>query len=86
MFVRGVVQHEVQEHPDAALVGLVEQGAEVFEGAEYGVYARIVRDIVTQVGHRGWVDRGDPERVNAQVLEVVQPPEDAPEVTDAVTV
>ena len=50
---------------------------EVGEAAEERVDVRVVGDVVAEVGHRRAEDRRQPDRVDAQPLEVVQAVEDA---------
>jgi hypothetical protein len=46
----------------------------------------VVGHIVAVVGHGAGVDRADPEQVDAQVGQVIQPLDDAGQVADAVAV
>ena len=46
---------------------------------------QVVRDVVAAVAERGLVDGQQPDAVDAQPLEIVQPGGEAPDVTGAVT-
>ncbi len=48
--------------------------------------ADIVGHVIAEIVHRGGVDRGEPDGVNVQALDVVQPLADAVQVADAVAV
>jgi len=50
------------------------------------VDGRVVRDVVAEVGKRRGVDGGEPERVDAEPDEVLEPLRDSPQVSDAVAV
>jgi len=83
---RRVVGHQVEDHPQAARVGLVHQLVGVGQAAEQRVDRAVVGDVVAGVGLRGGVERRHPDRVHAQLHEVVQPARHAGEVAEAVTV
>ena len=83
---RCVAGDEVEQHLQAALVGRRHQPVEVGQRAEHRVDVRIVGHVVAEVGQRRWVERRDPERVDAQPRQVVEPRGDAREVPDAVVV
>ena len=86
MAVRGVVRHEVQQHPQAAPMRLGDQRVEVGEGAEARVDVAVVGDVVPPVGHRRGVDRRQPEGVDAEPLQVVEPRQQAAQVAPTVAV
>jgi hypothetical protein len=67
-------------------VRLVEELVDVGEGAEGGVDVLVVADVVAVVVLRTRVDGGEPDDVDAQRLQVVEPVDDASQVTDSVTV
>ena len=59
---------------------------EVRQRAEGRVDVAVVGDVVAEVGHRRAVERRQPDAVDAEPLQVGQPPPDALEVTGAVAV
>jgi hypothetical protein len=86
VLVRGVVHDEVDDHADAAGVGLAEQDREVVDVAELGQHRGVVADVVAAVTQRGGEERRQPEAVDAEPLQVVQLVDHAAEVADAVGV
>ena len=82
----GVVGHQVHRHLDAPCVRRLDQPVQRRHPAEERVDVARVGDVVAVVGHRRHHHRVQPDRVDAQRLEVVQPGGDAVEVTDAVAV
>ena len=86
VLVGGVVGHPVEQHADVARVGVGEQAVEGGEVAEQRVDVAVVGDVVAEVGHRRAVDRRQPERVDAEPLQVVEARAHALEVADAVAV
>ena len=67
VLVGGVVGHQVDDHPQAELVGLRDQRVGVGERAEERVDVAVVGDVVAVVVLRRGVERRDPERVDAEV-------------------
>jgi hypothetical protein len=59
---------------------------EVLEGAELGVDGLVVADVVSVVALWRGEDRGQPDRVDAQVVEVVEVADEPAQVPDPVAV
>ena len=86
VLVAGVVDDEVHDQPHPAPVQLGDQLVELRQRAEQRVDVLVVADVVAVVGLRRGVDRREPQDVDAEVGQVVQPLQDAAEVADAVAV
>ena len=86
VLVGGVVDHELGDHLEAPRVGAREKGAEVGERAELGVDGAVVGDVVPVVAEGRRVHGQQPDAVDAEVLQVVQPGHEAREVPHAVPV
>ena len=86
MLVRGVGNHQVDHHLQAQLVGLGRQGVEIGECSEERVHILVVRDVVSEVCHRGCEEGRQPDRVNAKGRNVVEPFCNAVEIADTVAV
>jgi hypothetical protein len=84
--IRGVVQREVDDDPHVALVRLGDQLLELVEGAELGQDRLVVGDVISTVAQRRGEERREPERVDAQPLQVVESRDEAAEVAGAVTI
>ena len=84
MLVRRVVHDEVGDDPDAALVRLVDEGDEVADVPVVGQHRHEVGDVVAAVAQRRGVDRQQPDAVDAEPLQVVQPGRQPAQVTGAV--
>ena len=82
----GVPGHEVEQHADAAGVRLVEQTPQVLVGAVARCGAVVVAHVVAGVVERGIEAGVDPDRVAAELADMVEPGDDAVEVADAVGV
>ena len=81
-----VVQHEVGDDADAAAVRLLEQVHEVVDRAELGQHGAEVADVVAAVAQGRGVERGQPQAVDAEPLQVVELVGQAAEVARAVAV
>ncbi len=86
MLVRGVVDHQVHDQLHAPGVQPVRQLPQLLERAEDRVHVAVVADVVAVVVLRGRVDRGQPDDVDAEPVQVVELADDAAQVPDAVPV
>jgi hypothetical protein len=86
MLVRSVVDHQFGDHAQAAPVRLVDEIAEVRHRAEGGVDAVIVGDVIAVVASRRRIERQQPQRVHAQILQIVELADQAAEIAHAVAV
>ena len=60
------------------------QRVEILHRAEQRIDAGIIGDVVAEIGHRRGKDRRQPDRVDAERLQIGQPLDDAGDVADAV--
>jgi hypothetical protein len=67
-----VVDHEVGDDAQAALVGGLEEGAHVLGGPVVGVDLQVVGDVVAAVAQRRAVVRQQPDAVDPEPLQVVE--------------
>ena len=86
MPVGGVVDDQVEDHADAAALRLADELDEVARRSEPGGDVVVVGDVVAVVAQRTGVERRQPERVDAQAFEVVEPAGEPLEVAAAVAV
>ena len=83
---RGVVDDEIDDDADPALVRGLDEGAEVLDRAVVGVDAVEVGDVVAAVAERRGVEREQPDAVDAEPLQVVELLLEAAKVARAVVV
>ena len=86
MLVGAVIQDQVENDGNAALFRLGDELFHIGHGAEHGIDGPVVGNVVAIVHLRGLADRRHPDAVNAQILQIVQTGDDAPEVANAVAV
>jgi hypothetical protein len=83
---RRVVHHQVGDDPDAPPVRSVEELDEVIDGAELRQHLIEVADVITAVAQRRIVKRWQPNAVDAQPLQVVDPFGKPAQITESVSV
>jgi hypothetical protein len=83
---RGVVDDEIDDDPDAALLGVVHELDELAERPVLGVDAVEVGDVVAVVPVGRRIERLKPEAGDAEPGEVVEPARQPREVADAVAI
>ena len=86
MLVRGVVDDQLDEDPDAPLVRGVDERLEVVERAVARVDVPVVGDVVAVVFERRGEERQQPEAGDAEPLQVVELLRQPLEIADAVVV
>ena len=86
MRVGGVVDDEVDDDADAALLAAMGEFDEIAERAVARIDAVIIRDVVAVVLAGRRLERHQPDRGDAQPLQIIQPPQQALEIADAVAV
>ncbi len=84
MLVARVVRHPVEHDPDVAPVRLGDEAIELLEVTEDRVDVAVVGDVVAVVDHRRGEHRRQPDRVDAEPLEMIEVRDDPREVADAV--
>src|SRR5215472_13688550 len=86
VLIRSVVGDEIQNDADATMIGFGEQVIEITERAVHGVNVLVVRDVVAEIYLRGRETWGDPDRIDAEVLQVIELGSDAVEIADPIIV
>ncbi|VCU07348.1 hypothetical protein RHODGE_RHODGE_00450 [Rhodoplanes serenus] len=86
MLVGGVVDDQLGDDLEAAPLRLLHEAAEVLHRAEVGIDPPIIGDVVAVVAAGARIERQEPQRGDAEVLEIVELRGQAAEVTDPVVV
>ena len=82
----GVVDHQVHDDLHAPRVGTVQHFFEGFHAAEFGGNVVVVGDVIAAVHPGGGIERGEPDAVAAQRLDIIQLLVDPVQVAHAVAV
>ena len=72
VLIRSMINHQLGDDPDAALVGLVKKMFEVMERTVVRMDAVVIRDIIAVVFQRRGIKRQQPERRDSEILEVIE--------------
>ena len=83
---RRVVEHDVEHDLHTPGMNGVEQAPHVFARPILGGDTEMVRDVVAQILLGALEERGDEQRLDPQILEVVQFLRDPSKITDAITI
>ena len=86
VLVGAVVHHQVHDYVQIPFFCLGQELIHVLHGAETRINRVVVGDVISLIRQRGAVDGRQPDDIHAQFLQVVQLPDDAPEIADAVSV
>jgi len=81
---RGVVKHHVQNHPDAAGMGVRHQRVELLQRAIGWINGGIVRHVVTVIDLRREIEGRQPDGVHAKLLQIIEASGDARQIACAV--
>ena len=83
---RGVVDDQIHNDPDAPLLRLADEPFHVLHGAVLRIDLPVIADIVPVVRVWGLINRTEPDSPHPQLLQVVQPADDARDIPDPVPV
>ncbi len=81
-----MVDDEFDDHPELSTSGFLHETPEILQRTEIGIDVAIVRNIVAVVAAGGGIERQQPERGDAKVLQVVELFGQSGEVADAVVI
>ena len=86
MLVGGVVDDELGDDAQAAPLGFRDEAAEILHRAEIGIDVAVVGDVVAVVAAGRGIERQQPERGDAEILQIVELLGQPGEIADAVIV
>ncbi len=86
MLVRGMVDHQLDDHPHAALMRRRDEAFDIGQRAVVRIDPAIVGDVVAVIQLRRRIERQQPDRVHPQLGDIVQPRDQAREIANAVVV
>ena len=86
MFIGRMVGNKVEDDLEVALVGLLHQSIQVLERPKKRMDVDVVANVITEIRHRGRIDGGEPDGINAEPAEVVQLARNAGNVSHAIAI
>src|SRR3546814_15508728 len=67
-------------------MGRRQQGIEILQRPEARIDAAIVGHVIAEIGHRGGINRGNPDRIDAESDQIIQPLLNAFQIAAAIPV
>ena len=86
VLIRGVVDHQIQQHLEPELVCAVQHFFELVQRSVVGMYVFVIGNVISVIGVGRWIDGAEPDAVHAQALYVFELVIDAVQVADPVPV
>ena len=86
MFVRRVVRYDIDDYLDTGPMRGRSHRIEVIHGTEAWIHVAIVDHVVAAVGQIGWIERRQPDRIDAQLLQIIHLFGDTGDVAQSVAV
>ena len=86
VLVGGVVDDQLGDDAQVAALGFLHEAAEIPHRAEGGIDVAVVGDVVAVVAAGARIERQQPQRGDAEVVQVVEPLGQPGEIADAVAV
>ena len=86
MLIAGVIDDQLDHHLHVALVSGVEECLEIVQRSVGGIDIGVVGDVVAVIAQRRGEEWQKPDAGNAEVLQIVEPREQAGKIADAVAV
>ena len=81
-----MIDHEFGDNAQIAFVRRVEKRAEIIERAEIRIYVKIIGNVVAVVAHRRRIKRQQPDRRDAEFLQIIQLLHEPAEIAHAVAI
>ena len=86
VFIGGVIHDEIHHQLDVPLVQLPQKRIKILHCSKFGHDLFIVTDIISHVRIRRIIHRAQPDRADAQPFQMIQPGDDAGDISDPVAV
>ena len=86
VFVGAVVDHQIHKYVHIAFFRLCDQALHIRHGAEAGIDAVVIGNIIALVGQRRAIAGRQPEDIHTQLFQVIQFADNAGNIPDAVAV
>src|SRR5690242_10423665 len=86
MLVGGVIENEIDEDADTALIRLSDELVPIRERAVFGSDVDVIGDVVSEIEVRGGEEGRNPNCIHAEALQIIKARCDSVEITDAIAV
>src|ERR1700737_428133 len=81
-----MIDHELGDHPQLAALGFLHEAPELMHGAEIGIDAAVVRDVVAVVTPWRGIKRQQPQSRDPELMQIIELLCESDEISDAVAV
>ena len=86
VLVRGVVDHQVDDHPDSALLGRMREFDELTECSVARIDLVVVRNVVAIIATGRGLEGHQPDGGHSKSMKIVEPPHEPGEVPHSVAI
>ena len=86
MLIGGVIQHHFDDDADSPVVGGLEDLPKILQGSVAGMYGVVIGNVVAIVAQRRGKKRHEPDRIDAQFLQVAELLFEPLKIADAIAV
>src|ERR1051325_2215 len=86
MLIGSMVGNEIQDQLDFPRMRFPNQEIEVVQSAEQRMNPDVIRHIVAEVLHRRRIDRREPNRIDAEPAQIIEPCDQATQIAHAVAI
>ncbi len=86
VLIARMIDDEIHHDPDASFTGLDDEAIHIGEGSEFRVNLIVIADVVAKIDIGAFINRGEPNDANAQVLKIIELGDNAWYIADAIPI
>jgi hypothetical protein len=86
MLIGAVIRHKIQNELELSFMRRRDQRIEVTKRTEQRIDGCVIRNVIAEVSHRRRIERRNPNRIDTQRNQIVQPSRDAAQIAHAIAV
>ena len=86
MMIRSVIGYQVHDYPNVPLLSFANKVIKISHGAILRINTCIVGDVVAEIDLRRWEYWCDPDCINSQIFEIIEPARDAIQIAYSVPI
>lgn len=86
MLITGMIRDQIHHNAHAAFLTFRQQRVEIRHRSEIRMDVVIIADVITVIGIGGTIYRREPDQIHAQILQMIQPAQNALEIADSIMI
>src|SRR5919106_6989819 len=91
MLIRGVIEHQIHDHPNSTPVRFHDQTIELTQRPEPWIDGAVIRHVVPEIFHGRRINRREPDGIDSKrlwcaVVEVIEPAGNPWQISDPVSI